>query len=60
MLAPLYWLCSSQANDVTGLRFLANQWDDRLVGAEAAKLAGAPIGWKDLAVLPVTPKFKAQ
>ena len=58
MLAPLYWLCSREANDVTGLRFLANQWDDRLVGAEAAKRAGAPIGWKDLAVLPVTPKFK--
>jgi len=57
MLAPLYWLCSSEANEVTGLRFLANQWDDSLVGAEAAKLAGAPIGWKDLAVLPVTPKF---
>jgi len=59
MLAPLYWLCSSDANDVTGLRFLANRWDDSLVGAEAAKVAGAPIGWKDLAVLPVTPKFKA-
>ena len=55
MLAPLYWLCSSDANDVTGLRFLANRWDDSLVGAEAAKVAGAPIGWKDLAVLPVTP-----
>jgi NAD(P)-dependent dehydrogenase (short-subunit alcohol dehydrogenase family) len=59
MLQPLYWLCSSEANEVTGLRFLANRWDDRLHGAEAAKLAGAPIGWKDLAVLPVTPKFKA-
>ncbi len=59
MLAPLYWLCSREANNVTGLRFLANQWDDRLVGAEAAKLAGAPIGWKDIAVLPVTPQFKA-
>ena len=59
MLAPLYWLCSSDANDVTGLRFLANRWDDSLVGAEAAKVAGAPIGWKDLAVLPVTPKFNS-
>jgi NAD(P)-dependent dehydrogenase (short-subunit alcohol dehydrogenase family) len=59
MLQPLYWLCSSEANEVTGLRFLANRWDDRLHGAEAAKLAAAPIGWKDLAVLPVTPKFKA-
>jgi len=59
MLQTLYWLCSSEANEVTGLRFLANRWDDRLHGAEAAKLAGAPIGWKDLAVLPVTPKFKA-
>jgi len=59
MLAPLYWLCSREANDVTGLRLLANRWDDSLSGAEAAKLAGAPIGWRDLAVLPVTPKFKA-
>ena len=59
MLPPLYWLCSSEADDVTGLRFLANRWDDSLVGAAAAKLAGAPIGWKDLAVLPVTPKFKS-
>ena len=59
MLPPLYWLCSREANDVTGLRFLANQWDDRLVGAEAAKLAGAPIGWKEIAVLPVTPQFKS-
>ncbi len=59
MLTPLYWLCSSDANHVTGLRFLANRWDDSLLAAEAAKLAGAPIGWKDLAVLPVTPKFKA-
>ena len=59
MLAPLYWLCSREANDVTGLRLLANRWDDSLSGVEAAKLAGAPIGWRDLAVLPVTPKFKA-
>ncbi|MEI7571455.1 MAG: SDR family oxidoreductase, partial [Alcaligenaceae bacterium] len=41
MLSPLYWLCSPEANDVTGLRFLANRWDDRLPVAEAAKLAGA-------------------
>ncbi|MEI6838553.1 MAG: SDR family oxidoreductase [Alcaligenaceae bacterium] len=59
MLSPLYWLCSQEANAVTGLRFLANRWDDGLPVAEAAKLAGAPIGWKDLAVLPVTPKFKS-
>ena len=59
MLPPLYWLCSHEANDVTGLRFLANQWDASLPAAEAAKLAGAPIGWKDLAVLPVTPTFTA-
>ena len=58
MLAPLHWLCSNEANQVTGLRFLANRWDDSLPEAEAAKLAGAPIGWKDLAVLPVTPSFK--
>jgi NAD(P)-dependent dehydrogenase (short-subunit alcohol dehydrogenase family) len=58
MLPPLYWLCSPQSDEVTGLRFLANRWDATLLEAEAAKLAGAPIGWKDLAVLPVTPTFK--
>ncbi|MDO9024510.1 SDR family oxidoreductase [Zwartia sp.] len=57
MLAPLYWLCSQEANDVTGLRFLANKWNETLPAAEAAKLASAPIGWKDIAVLPVTPEF---
>ena len=57
MLTPLYWLCSREANDVTGLRFLANKWNETLPAAEAAKLASAPIGWKDIAVLPVTPEF---
>ena len=57
MLPPLYWLCSREADEATGLRFLANKWDDRLPQAQAAQLAGAPIGWRDLAILPVTPKF---
>lgn len=58
MLPALYWLCSSEANDVTGLRFLTSKWDQQLSNSEAANIAGAPIGWKDIAVLPVTPKFK--
>lgn len=58
MLPPLYWLCSAESDHVTGLRFMANKWSPLLPSAEAAKTAGAPIGWKDIAVLPITPKFK--
>jgi len=57
MLPPLYWLCSAESNHVTGLRFMANKWTSSLPNAQAAKIAGAPIGWKDIAVLPVTPEF---
>jgi len=58
MLPPLYWLVSPDADAVTGRRFLAAQWDSALAPGIAAEKAGAPIGWKDLAVLPITPKFK--
>lgn len=58
MLPALYWLCSSEADDVTGLRFLTSKWNQTIPSAQAAAIAGAPIGWKELAVLPVTPDFK--
>lgn len=57
MIAPLLWLVSEDANRTTGLRFLATQWDSSVAPQDAAARAGAPIGWKDIAVLPVTPAF---
>ncbi len=55
MVPPLLWLVSRAADGVTGRRFLAVKWDAALPPAEAAARAGAPVGWKDIAVLPVTP-----
>jgi len=55
MLAPLVWLCSSASDGVSGQRFIAARWDDKLAPAEAAKLAGAPAAWQQLgrqAILP--------
>jgi NAD(P)-dependent dehydrogenase (short-subunit alcohol dehydrogenase family) len=57
MLPPLLWLVSSAADNVTGKRFLGMNWDAALAGDAAAEKAGAPIGWKALAVLPIRPKF---
>lgn len=57
MVGPLLWLVSREADHITGRRFLANKWDTSIAAADAAARAGAPIGWKDIAVLPVTPAF---
>jgi hypothetical protein len=55
MLPSVYWLCSDEANDVTGRRFLGIRWDAAKPADVASQEAGAPIGWKDLAVQPVRP-----
>ena len=57
MLPPLLWLVSPAADNVTGKRFLGTSWDADLASDAAAEKAGAPIGWKDLAVLPIKPAF---
>lgn len=54
MAPPLVWLMSDAANAVTGRRFLAVHWDESLPGEQAAAKAGAPIGWKGIAALPLT------
>ena len=58
ILPPVYWLCSDEANDVTGRRFLGIRWDATKPAEVASQEAGAPIGWKDLAVLPVRPPIR--
>ena len=45
MIAPLLWLVSDAANEVTGSRFVANLWDAALPVAEAAQKARMSAGW---------------
>jgi NAD(P)-dependent dehydrogenase (short-subunit alcohol dehydrogenase family) len=55
MIAPLLWLVSDAAADVTGRRFLAAHWDGALPPAAAAEKCGAPIAWKSIATMPIEP-----
>lgn len=50
---PIAWLCSEDADDVTGLRFIGGKWDPDLPDSEAAETAGSPAGWPDLAAATV-------
>ena len=59
MLPSVYWLCSDEANDVTGRRFLGIRWDAAKPVDVASQDTGVPVGWKDLAVQPVRPTLGA-
>jgi NAD(P)-dependent dehydrogenase (short-subunit alcohol dehydrogenase family) len=48
MAAPIRWLMSDAANDVTGRRITASEWDKALPADEAAARAGRGIGWPEL------------
>lgn len=50
---PVAWLCSRDADNVTGQRFIGGKWDPALPDAEAAAIAGSPAGWPDLAAATV-------
>ncbi len=45
MIAPLLWLVSEAANEVTGSRFDAKLWDASLPPEQAAEKARATAGW---------------
>ncbi len=45
MAAPLTWLISDAAGNVTGRRFLAVHWDLKLPPEQAAEKAGALVAW---------------
>lgn len=45
---PVLWLCSNEANDVTGLRLVARHWDLALSVQERLTAATAPIAWPQL------------
>jgi NAD(P)-dependent dehydrogenase (short-subunit alcohol dehydrogenase family) len=58
MAPPMLWLCTREADAVTGKRYIAAQWDDAL-SPEAARLASeSPVGWPELAAAPVWPGGK--
>jgi NAD(P)-dependent dehydrogenase (short-subunit alcohol dehydrogenase family) len=55
MTYPVLWLCSGNADRVTGKRYVAARWDPA-ASVEAARAASeAPIGWPELATAPVWP-----
>lgn len=55
MTYPLLWLCSSDANRVTGKRYVAAKWDPAAPIDAARAASEAPIGWPELAAAPVWP-----
>jgi NAD(P)-dependent dehydrogenase (short-subunit alcohol dehydrogenase family) len=55
MVAPLLWLVSEAAAQVTARRFIAAHWDSALPPAAAAEQCGAPIAWKSIATMPIEP-----
>jgi len=55
MGAPIRWLASTASDAVTGQRFVAATWDSKKAEADAAAIAGAPIGWPELGKAVVWP-----
>ncbi len=55
MVPPMLWLCSDQANGVTGNRYIAANWDDAASIADARAASESPAAWPDLAAAPVWP-----
>jgi len=55
MIPPLLWLVSDAAAAVTGRRFIAADWDNKLPAARAAEAAGAPVAWLSIARMPIEP-----
>jgi NAD(P)-dependent dehydrogenase (short-subunit alcohol dehydrogenase family) len=56
---PVLWLCSNEANDVTGLRLVARHWELALSVQERLTAATAPIAWPQLGAQSHIPAAKA-
>ena len=48
MAPPIIWLCSNEADGVTGNRYVAANWDASKPSAQAEQECRAPIGWPGL------------
>ena len=55
MVPPMLWLCSEDANGVTGNRYIAANWDASVSVADARSASESPAAWPDLAAAPVWP-----
>jgi NAD(P)-dependent dehydrogenase (short-subunit alcohol dehydrogenase family) len=58
MTYPLLWLCSTEADGVTGKRYVAAHWGERASPEVTRAASEAPIGWPGLAAAPVWPGGK--
>jgi len=58
MAPPMLWLCSKDADAVTGKRYVAVNWDDALAPEAAQRASESPIAWPELAGAPVWPGGK--
>lgn len=58
MTYPILWLCSEEAADVTGYRYVAGHWDPEQSIAQNRSKTEAPIAWPSLAQDPVWPGGK--
>ncbi len=58
MVPPMLWLCSDEANGVTGNRYVAANWDGAVPVADARTASESPAAWPDLATAPVWPGGK--
>lgn len=55
MVPPMLWLCSKEADQVTGMRYVAANWNSNSTITENRAASEAPIAWPNLAVSPVWP-----
>jgi 3-oxoacyl-[acyl-carrier protein] reductase len=60
MVAPICWLASNLSEGVNGRRFKGCDWDPAIAPGAAAKTAGSPIAWPDLAQSASSNQPKAQ
>ena len=58
MAPPMLWLCSRDADAVTGKRYVAANWNDALAPEAARRASESPIAWPELAGAPVWPGGK--
>lgn len=58
MPPPMLFLCSDEASEITGNRYVASHWDQQLPPAQAEAVCRTPIAWTQLAQNPVWPGGK--
>jgi len=58
MAPPMLWLCTKDADGVTGKRYIAAKWDEALSPEVARQASESAIGWPELAGAPVWPGGK--